>query len=61
MKPIKDDKEMIQALLDGKELVSVYGTGSLKIIDGNMTFINKRWQYINPKDWMIKTDEPNIK
>lgn len=58
MIPLNTDEELMRALLEGKELESIYGTGTLKLIDGKMVFMNKRWQYIDPKVWYIKVNTP---
>lgn len=44
---------MFIALLAGKELINTHNHGILKLENGNMIFINKRWQYMNPTEWSI--------
>ena len=51
---LKNHQEMFEALLAGKELASPTNNGTLKMIDGQMVFMNSKWQYVNPRDWYIK-------
>jgi hypothetical protein len=56
-KTFQSDAELMQALLDGQELQSVYNNGFIKLdTNGNLIFIKKHWQYINRRDWLINND-----
>lgn len=53
---MKDHSELFEALLSGQELVSVHSGDILKLVDGWMVLFNRRYQYVNPKDWEIRVN-----
>jgi hypothetical protein len=46
-------EELFKALLEGVELQSVYGNGTLILENGTLVHKNKKWEWVNPKDWVI--------